>query len=183
MENLLPNMSATPQDESRKGKLTIEGDHATIVFTRFFQHPPERVWEAITNPEDLKHWLMCSSAKIEGRVGGSVEMISGPAQFHVQGKVLAWDPPRVYEHEWKVAPVQEMPNGEDAVFRYELTPQGEHTLLTVTYRRLTANTARGFAPGTHVLLDRLEAQLDQQPLPAWMPRFTDLMSLYPAWQK
>jgi hypothetical protein len=101
----------------------------------------------------------------------------------VKGKVLAWDPPRVYEHEWKVAPVQEMPNGEDAIFRYELTPQGEHTLLTVTYRRLTANTAHGFAPGTHVLLDRLEAQLDQQPLPAWMPRFSEIMSLYPAWQK
>jgi len=46
-----------------------------------------------------------------------------------------------------------------------------------------AATARGFAPGTHVLLDRLEAQLDGQPLPQWMPRFEELMALYPQWQK
>jgi hypothetical protein len=64
-----------------------------------------------------------------------------------------------------------------------LTPQGEATLLTVTYQRLTMNSARGFAPGGHVLLDRLEAQLDGKPLPDWMPRFQELMVNYPAWQK
>ncbi len=166
---------------ARKGRVIIEGDHATIIFERLLHHAPELVWDAITDPTELKEWLMCSSAKIDGRTGGSVEMVSGPAQFHVTGKILTWDPPRVYEHEWKVAAVPHMPNGEDAIFRYELVPQGEDTLLTVTYRRLTAATARGFAPGTHVLLDRLEAQLDQVPLPGWMPLFEEVQPLYPAW--
>ena len=76
-----------------------------------------------------------------------------------------------------------MPQGENAIFRYELTPQGKTTLLTVTYQRLTMNTARGFAPGGLVLLDRLEAQLDGTPLPDWMPRFQELLESYPAWQK
>jgi uncharacterized protein YndB with AHSA1/START domain len=169
-------------NSSHQGQIIPDGEYATIVFKRLIRHSPDRIWEAITNPEDLKQWLFCSSAKIEGRTGGSVEMVAGPAQFHVTGRVLAWDPPRVYEHEWKVNPREEMPKGENAVFRYELEPRGEQTLLTVTYRRLTAQTARGFAPGGHVLLDRLEAQLDGAPMPDWMPRFQDLMAQYPDWK-
>ena len=169
-------------DQSRQAEITHEGDHATIVFKRLLKHEPGRVWDAITKPEELGQWLMCSSAKIEGKVGGSIDMVSGPAQFHVTGKILVWDPPHVYEHEWKVAPGPEMPGGEDAVFRYELFPQGSNTLLTVTYRRLTRRTAGGFGPGGHVLLDRMEAQLDGTPLPGWMPRFAELLALYPEWQ-
>lgn len=176
-------MTQQIEDAARKGELIIDGDYATIVFKRVLRHSAQAVWDAITTPQELKEWLMCSSARIDGRAGGSVEMVSGPAQFHVTGKILTWDPPRVFEHEWKVAPVGPMPKGENAVFRYELTAQGEKTLLTVTYRKLTRQTAGGFAPGTHVLLDRLEAQLDGEPLPQWMPRFETLMALYPQWQK
>ena len=167
----------------RHGQVTPEGDYATIVFKRILRHSPENIWEAITNPEDLKQWLFCSSAKIDGYAGGQLEMVSGPSQFHITGKILIWDPPRVYEHEWKVQPVDAMPQGENAVFRYELTPQGTTTLLTVTYRRITLDTARGFAPGVHILLDRLEAQLDGEPLPSWMPRFQELMAEYPVLKK
>jgi uncharacterized protein YndB with AHSA1/START domain len=167
----------------RKGQVTIEGDHATIVFKRMLRHKPQNIWNAITKPEELKEWLFCTSARIDGRAGGSVEMVSGPAQFHVTGKILIWDPPRVYEHEWKVAPRDEMPKGENATFRYELKPLGDHTVLTVTYKRITSQTARGFAPGGHVLLDRLEAQLDGQPLPGWMPRFMELAEQAYGWKR
>ncbi|HTH47209.1 MAG TPA: SRPBCC family protein [Candidatus Limnocylindria bacterium] len=167
---------------AKYGQIIPDGQRATIVFKRLLAHSPENIWEAITNPGDLKQWLMCSSATIEGRPGGRVEMVAGPAQFHVTGKILIWDPPRVYEHEWNVGSRPEMPEGENAIFRYELTPQEGATLLTVTYQRLTLNTARGFAPGGHVLLDRLEAQLDGMPLPDWMPRFQELLASYPGWQ-
>jgi len=176
-------MAEDADDKLGKGQVTIAGGYATIVFKRVLPHAPELVWKSITDPQELKEWLMCSSAKIDGRTGGTVEMIAGPAQFHVRGRILAWDPPKVYEHEWKVDPVPPMPRGEDAVFRYELIPQGASTLLTVTYRRLTKETALGFAPGTHVLLDRLEAQLDKKPLPNWAGRFAEVQDVYPAWKK
>ena len=174
-------MSNPSADRARAGTVRIDGNFATIVFTRVLRHAPEVVWRAITDPAELKHWLMCSSATIEGKTGGCVAMVSGPAQFQISGAILAWDPLRVYEHEWTVAPTAHMPAGENAIFRYELVPQGAHTQLTVTYRRLSAATARGFAPGTHLLLDRLEAQLGKDALPGWMPRFDELRALYPAW--
>jgi uncharacterized protein YndB with AHSA1/START domain len=169
-------------NETRKGMVLIEGGHAEITFKRILHHAPALVWEALTDPKELKEWLMVSSAKIDARTGGTIEMVSGPAQYLVKGKILTWDPPKVFEHEWKVAPVPEMPAGQNAVFRYELTPQGSSTLLTVTYRKITEAVARGFAPGTHVLMDRLEAQLNGEALPSWMTRFNEIRSLYPEWK-
>ncbi len=165
----------------RRGTLTAEGRFATLSFRRVYPHSPEHVWEAISTPEGLRGWLLCEHAVIEGHVGGHIEMVSGPARYHSTGRVLAWQPPRLLEYEWNVAPVPEMPNGERAIFRFELVPEGRSTELLVTYRRLSLHTARGFLPGVHAFLDRLEAQLARAPLPDWVQRFGELGVEYPDW--
>lgn len=164
------------------GELVPDGaEHATLTFRRRYPHRIEHVWEAIATPEGLRGWLMVTQATIEGRVGGRVEMKSGPARFHSIGNILVWDPPRVFEYEWNVAPVAEMPHGERAIFRYELSEDGDVTNLVVTYRRISMRTARGFLPGLHAFLDRLEAQLGGAAMPAFEARFRELMAEYPAW--
>jgi uncharacterized protein YndB with AHSA1/START domain len=164
-----------------RGTLVEEGEYATLTFHRVYRHTPERVWDAVSTPEGLREWLMCTRASIDGRRGGRIELVSGAAGYHSTGKILAWDPPRVLEYEWNVAPVPEMPRGEQAVFRYELTPEGGSTRLVVTYRRITQTTARGFLPGLHAFLDRLEAQLDGRALSDWAQRFGELRGEYPEW--
>lgn len=164
-----------------KGTLLDEGDFATLAFRRVYPHRPEHVWAAIATPEGLREWLMCTHAVIDGRAGGRIELRSGPPGYHSTGKVLVWDPPRVFEYEWNVAPVPEMPQGEQAIFRYELQPEGDGTRLLVTYRRITRRTAGGFLPGVHAFLDRLEAQLAGRPLPDWLARFGALRAQYPEW--
>jgi uncharacterized protein YndB with AHSA1/START domain len=165
----------------RRGTAVVDGDHATLVFHRTYPHRVEHVWDAISTPDGLRGWLMCTHAVIEGRAGGAIELVSGPPGYRSTGKILAWEPPRVLEYEWNVAPVAEMPRGEQVVFRYELTPDGDATHVIVTCRRITAQTARGFLPGLHVFLDRLEAQLDARPMPDWMQRFSELREHYPEW--
>lgn len=166
-----------------KGTLLDDADgaHATLVFRREYAHAPERVWAAIATPEGLAGWLTSTRAHIDGRVGGAIELVSGPAQYHSTGAILAWDPPRLLEYEWNVAPAPEMPRGERAIFRYELAARGDGTQLVVTYRRVTRHTARGFLPGLHALLDRLKAQLDGVALPDWHARFAELRAEYPEW--
>lgn len=166
---------------SGRGTLVTDGALATLTFRRAYPHQIEHVWEAISTPEGLRQWLMCSRAVIEGRVGGRIELVSGPARYHSTGVILAWQPPQLLEYEWNVAPVPEMPQGERAIFRFELTPAGSSTALLVTYRQITVQTARGFLPGLHAFLDRLEAQLQQRELPDWMARFEELRAEYPAW--
>lgn len=166
-----------------KGKLVDGERDATLTFRRTYRHAIEHVWEAISTPEGLAAWLMCTEARIDGRAGGSIEMISGPRRYHSTGTILTWEPPRVLEYEWNVAPLPEMPQGERAIFRYELTARGDATDVLVTYSRITKQTARGFLPGLHAFLDRLEAQLDGAVLPDWMQRFEEVREAYPEWRE
>lgn len=162
------------------GQVVLEGDSASLLFERRFAHPPEAVWAALTDPAQLRKWFM-TTATIDGRPGGSVEMVSGPARLQWTGRILTWDPPRVYEYEWNIDPRPEMPEGERSIVRWELTPDGGGTVLTLAHRRLTKRTALGFAPGTHAFLDRLAAQLEAAPMPDWMGRYGEVKDAYPAW--
>jgi uncharacterized protein YndB with AHSA1/START domain len=176
-------MSGRPRRRAREyGSVEIDREHASLVFRRRLQHPPEAVWRAITEPKELRRWFM-TKATIDARAGGSVDGVSGPAQFHWTGRILTWNPPRIFEYEWNVAPRTELPHGEQSVVRWELTPTDDDgTLLVLTHRRLTKPTALGFAPGTHAFLDRLAAHLDQAPLPDWQQRFAEVRAGYPDWK-
>lgn len=167
---------------SLNGEVTFDGDFARIHFQRQLSHPPERVWEALTDPAELRQWFMAASAGIEGKAGGSVETVAGPAQIRAWGKILVWDPPRVFEHEWITGARAEIPRGENSVVRWELKPVGKGTLLTLEHRRLTRQTGMGFGPGWHTFLDRLGALLDGEPMPGWMERFAAVKGGYPGWE-
>jgi uncharacterized protein YndB with AHSA1/START domain len=161
------------------GSVEYDGGHATLTFSRWVGHPPEDVWSAITDPKQLQRWYMTRAVITEGK-GGSIDFISGPSHFHATGRILRWDPPRLLEHEWKVEPRPELPSGEDSVVRWELSPDGEGTRITLTHQRLTGRTATGFAPGVHAFLDRLEAQLSGEPIPDWMGRVVEVRGNYPS---
>ncbi len=169
----------TSMDErSEPGRVVVEGERATLVFRRRLPHPPDAVWRALTDSAELSGWYM-TRAVIDGRKGGTVDFHAGPSQLHVTGRILAWDPPTVFEHEWKVAPRPELPAGEDGIIRWELRRDGEGTLLHLEHRNLNRQTALGFAPGTHSFLDRLAAQLGGRPLPNWQERYQQVAPQYP----
>ena len=148
--------------------MEVDGEYATLVLHRFLRHPPEVVWRAITEPGQLREWFL-TTAVVEGRPGGKVDLVTAPSRVHATGRILTWDPPRVYEHEWNV--VREggpLRSGEQSVVRWELSPREGGTLLVLTHRGLTRATAEVFQHGLPGFLDRLGAQLDGRPLPDWM---------------
>lgn len=98
-----------------------------------------------------------------------------PERKRVTGRIVIWDPPYVLEHEWHQGPV------DDGVVRYELTPEGEATVLTFVHRGLSVRNAQGYIPGTHAFLDRLEAHIAGEPLPGWNERYQEVAPAYPAW--
>jgi len=160
------------------GRVDITDNRATLTFTRLLKHPPSMVWEAITSPQEFSAWYN-GTAIIDGRVGGTFEILSG-SSFHWRGKILAWEPPTLFEYEHNHEPCKEMPTGADTIVRWELIPSGEGTQLRFTQSRLKSNY--GFAPAMHVFLDRLESYLDDQPLADFSLRFQEVIPLYRIWR-
>ncbi len=173
-----PAAVATPPaaDPSPTGTLTVEGGTATLTFRRRLPHPIEAVWAAIADPAERAAWF--GTTTIEPRVGGLIEMDPedppAPRDLkYMSGRILAWEPPRLLEHEWRQTIVGQ------GVVRYELAPDGaDATILTFTHRGLSVPNARGFIPGTHAYLDRLAAHLAGDPLPRWQERYDALAPLY-----
>ena len=174
-------MPSSRKQDAPVGTVTVDGQYATITFSRRMGHPPEDVWSAITDPEQLQGWYM-TRAVIAGGKDGSIDFTSGPVPYHVTGRILSWDPPHLFEHEWNVDPSPGLPTGEESVVRWELERDGDGTLLTLTHRRLSRRTATRFAPGMHAFLDCLEVHLDGEPMPDWMGRVQEVRSYYPAEQ-
>src|SRR5438552_6438317 len=170
------------QELSHVGKVSFAGAHATLTFQRRLPHPPEAVWEAITDPKQLSKWYMMR-ASVDRRAGGSIDFSGGPGDFHVTGRILLWDPPFVLEYEWKIGP-----RPGNACRRGCSGALGTHqrraeTVLTLTHRNVTRSTAIGVAPATHVLLDRLAALLDGRPMPDMKQRFSEVQGEYPTLPK
>jgi uncharacterized protein YndB with AHSA1/START domain len=157
------------------GMLLVSGETAVIAFERRLGHPVEAVWAALTDPEELAAWL--GPGTVEPRTGGQVSIRTGPGdrperQRMISGRVLAWDPPRVLEHEW----IQ--PGLDISVVRYELEADAGGTILRLTHRRSVAPGATGGRAGWHAYLDRLAAHLDRLPVPAWSERRAAVQDAY-----
>ena len=156
------------------GTMVVTGDVALISFERRLRHPVERVWAALADPGERSAWL--GPGTMEPHIGGAVSIHTGPQDQPVMhramtGRVLAWDPPHVLEHEW----VQ--PGLAVSGVRYELEPDADGTVLRLTHRRSVAAGIGGRA-GWHAYLDRLGAYLGGMPVPPWGARRAEVQELY-----
>jgi uncharacterized protein YndB with AHSA1/START domain len=130
------------------------GDNWTFVITRTLKHSPERVWRALTEPEQLRAWAPFDADADMSTTGAVVQLITvGAPSLHVTATVVTRaEPPNVLEYQW---------GGRD--MRWVLEPVAEGTRLT-----LWANIDRRYiamgAAGWHVCLDVLDRSLSAHPL-------------------
>lgn len=157
------------------GTLVTSGGIALIGFERRLAHPVDVVWAALTESGQLAAWL--GAGTVEPRDGGQVSIRTGSAdrperQGTISGRILAWDPPHLLEHEW----IQ--PGLDISVVRYELEADAGETILRLTHRRSVAPGATGGRAGWHAYLDRLAAHLDGRSVPAWSERRAEVQDAY-----
>ena len=131
-----------------------DGDKWTLVLVRELRHSPERVWQALTDPAQLREWAPFDADRSLGTVGSSVKLttVGAPALHVTETKVTRADAPRALEYKW---------GGFD--MRWELEPVGGGTRLT-----LWTNIARPYismgAAGWHICLDVLDHFLSGTPI-------------------
>ncbi len=162
------------------GRITYEGEYASLQYQRRLSHQREAVWKGITDPKGLSEW-MNTKAIINGRNGGTIDFVNTVSGFHTSGDILIWELNEVFAHEWHIAPNPSLPKGEsNSIIRWDLKQDGDSdTLLSLTQSHLSKSISLRFAPGWHAYLDRLEAYLNNEDLPDWMHRFGEVKELYP----
>jgi uncharacterized protein YndB with AHSA1/START domain len=148
------------------GAYRVDGNRRSIRFEREYDAAVEDVWSAVTEPDRLRRWLAVGGAVLEPRTGGRFEVRMTPGEEETAwGTVLAFEPPRLLEVEWRY-------EGEDeSVLRIELEPRGDSTLLVLDHRLLQSAQAAGYGAGWHAYLDALGDVLDGREAGPWDERF------------
>jgi len=134
-----------------EAKLEERDGKPALRFERVLRHPPERVWDALTDPDRQFGWHPTPAA-IELEVGGRVECLEGGFAGSGSGEVTAVEPPRLLAYTW-VGP-------DPDHLLWELRPHDEGCLLTLVHTFSERNSAANFGAGWHICLDSLPAALE-----------------------
>src|SRR5205809_344083 len=142
-------------------KLLTDEASPAIRLERHLADPPDVVWEALTEREQLRSWFPCDVILSGGRweVGAAITFpfFSEVLALTLTGEVLEVDEPNVLAFTW----------GDD-MLRFELSAEGDGTRL-VLIDELPPDSAARNAAGWESCLDRLEGR---EPAPdAWRHRF------------
>jgi uncharacterized protein YndB with AHSA1/START domain len=158
---------------SDDGTLEIRDGVKVLRYERRLRHPVDRVWRALTEPDELRGWL--AEADLDPRAGGEVELRwlntdEEGSRAVARGTVARWEPPRVVELDTDI-------HGR---LRWELEPDGDgatRLTFTVEHATLPDEYVTKVRAGWHIHLEHLEAALnghrvdwdrwDEEHLPRW----------------
>jgi uncharacterized protein YndB with AHSA1/START domain len=132
---------------ARGAEVRKAGDKWTLILVRELRHPPERVWEALTDPAHLRQW---APYEVDGSLAaeGTVQLTWVGTPTPIETTVTRADAPRVLEY-------------NDT--RWELDTVAGGTRLTLWH-----NIDRRFiswgAAGWHICFDVLDRLLGGRPI-------------------
>ena len=136
------------------GRVQKDGENWTLILVRELNHPRDRVWEALTDPQHLREWAPFEVDGSLAEAGSTVRLsvANSPKPIVSETTVTRADRPRVLEYNWG-----------DKNLRWELESLNDGTRLTLWH-----NIDRGFiawgAAGWHICFDVLDRFLFGQPI-------------------
>jgi uncharacterized protein YndB with AHSA1/START domain len=149
---------------------SAKGEHWTFVLARELRHPPEKVWQALTDPAQLREWAPFDADGNLGIAGSTARLntVGSPTPHITETTVARAEYPRVLVYKWG-----------DGDIRWELEDYNGGTRL-----KLWASIDRRYiamgAAGWHICLDVLSHYLGSEPL----GRMVGMGMLNdPGWQK
>ncbi len=130
-----------------RGTLTEHDGRPAVRFRRRYAYPVERLWAAVTDPEELSRWFP-SRVRMQPRAGGTIEFYGDPnmPDADLTGTILAYDPPRRLAFTWGASELH-----------FSLEPSGDGgCTLTLTDVLEARNAAARDAAGWSVCLAELD---------------------------
>jgi uncharacterized protein YndB with AHSA1/START domain len=131
-----------------------DGDKWTLVLVRELRHSPEKVWQALTDPAQLREWAPFVADGSLGTVGTTVKLttVAAPTPQVSETRVTRADAPNVLEYNWG-----------DHDMGWELETFGGGTRMTLWTNIGHRFIAMG-AAGWHICFDVLDYLLSGTPI-------------------
>ena len=131
-----------------------DGENWTLILVRELRHSPEKVWQALTDPDHLREWAPFDADGSLSTTGVTVHLttVGAPAPHVTETTVRRADAPRLLEYNW---------GGGD--LRWELEASGNGTRLTLWHNIDRRFISMG-AAGWHICFDVLDRLLAGAPL-------------------
>jgi uncharacterized protein YndB with AHSA1/START domain len=131
-----------------------DGDSWTLVLTRNLRHSPDKVWEALTDPAQLREWAPFDADASLATAGATVTLttVGAPGAPVTDTRVTRADAPRLLEYQW---------GGFD--LRWKLEGVGSGTRLTLWHNIDRRFISMG-AAGWHICLDVMDHLLSDDPI-------------------
>ena len=125
-----------------------DGEKWTLILVRELRHPPEKVWQALTDPAHLREWAPFVADGSLGTVGATVNLTWVGTGRPTETTVTRADVPRLLEY------------GD---IRWELEALGGGTRLTL-WHSIDRRFISWGAAGWHICFDVLERLLKGEPI-------------------
>jgi uncharacterized protein YndB with AHSA1/START domain len=131
-----------------------EAGRWTLVLVRELRHPPEKVWAALTDPDQLIEWApYAADRNLDGVGDVTLTMISRNATQELQATVTRAERPWRLEYTW----------GGD-LLRWQLEAIESGTRLTLRHTVSDEVSVAKATAGWHICLDVAEHLLDGDPI-------------------
>ena len=135
-----------------------DGEKWTLILVRELRHSPEKVWQALTDPAQLREWAPFDADGSLGTAGTSEAHLGGSADLSNETNVTRADAPKVLEYDdirWELEPSGER-HAPDAVAQASIAasspwaPQAG-TLLSMFWIGFSADIPWGASSGAEAM--------------------------------
>lgn len=131
-----------------------EGDNWTLVLVRELRHSPAKVWQALTDPAELREWAPYDSDRNLGSVGAAqLTTVGAPAAQVTETRVKRADAAKLLEFNW---------GGQD--IRWQLEPLGSGGTRLTLWHNIDRHYIAMGAAGWHICFDVLDHLLSGEPI-------------------
>ena len=93
----MTNQAQDTYGPARGFEVQKSGEKWTLILVRQLRHAPQKVWEALTDPEHLREWAPFDADGDLGRVGNKVKLTWAGNPMPIETTVKRADPPTVLE--------------------------------------------------------------------------------------
>jgi len=146
-------------------KTDLEGDRpmptATQTFTTYIKADPERIWAALTHPEDTARYYYGSTVSSTWEPGAAVTYRMDGA-VAVQGVVIEADPPRRLVHTLDMRYRPEVAADRPSRYSWTIEPMGGASRVTIRHEDFdpAGATAADVGAGSDLILAGLKTLLE-----------------------